>query len=228
MTLALLRETGGWIAVDKPAGLATIPARGEDPASSAWRRLERERGERLWVVHRLDRDTSGVLLFARTAAVHRSLSTAFASGGVRKTYLAFVRGEPAAASGSIDVALHAARKGKMRPAAGNEPGSLAATTGFRAVSVWRTPLGPVSLLEVSPRTGRQHQIRVHLRFAGVPLLVDPLYGRAADRPDAAWIDRLTLHASRLTFDDPETSATAVVEAPLPPDLRALRERLAAF
>lgn len=232
MTARLLHEAGGWIAVDKPPGVATVPARGEDAGASLWRACERERGERLWAVHRLDRDTSGVVLFARRASVHRSLSGAFASGSVRKTYLAFVRGVPTAAAGTIRAPLHPARKGKMRPAVDGEPGALAAATDTRLVATWETPFGAVSLVEAFPRTGRQHQIRVHLRFAGVPLLVDPLYARTAAWPPASpagvpapRIARLTLHAWRVELDDPETGSATRVESALPPDLAALRSSL---
>ena len=225
MDARTLFETPSLIAVDKPAGVVVVPARGEDPAASLWRVLEGRRGERLWVVHRIDRDTSGVILFARDAGAHRALSLAWAGGAVRKTYLALVRGGLPAGQGEVDVALHAARKGRMRPAAPGEAGALPSRTAWRVVRRWDIPGGSVALVEARPFTGRHHQIRVHMRFLGAPLLVDPVYGRAASvraadlgRSGQAACGRLTLHAARIEFPDPDTGATISVEAPLAADL----------
>ena len=218
----ILVEAPGWLAVDKPPGVTVIPARAEDPGHSLWRTLERARGERLWVVHRIDRGTSGVALFARDAATHRALSTAFEARAVRKGYLALTRGIPAPLSGTIDLALHPARKGKTRPAAPGEAGALIAATDYVVFRRWETPEGPVALVELFPRTGRQHQIRVHLRAIGAPLLVDPLYGSP---PPLLGLERLALHAATITFPDPATGAEVTVEAPLAPDLQAVVERL---
>ena len=231
--MRILRETPAWLAVDKPPGLVVVPARGEEPGASLWRTLERARGERLWVVHRLDRDTSGVLLFARRAAAHRALSMAFEQRAVRKTYLAFTRGAPPAEAGVIDAPLHPARRGKMRPAAPGEAGALAAETAYRVLRRWQPPLGEVTLVEAQPRTGRHHQIRVHLRSVSAPLLVDPSYGRVdhvtaavlGQAGDQIILARLSLHASRLVFPDPETGEAVTVDAPLPADLQALIQTL---
>ena len=122
--IPVLAEGDGWIAVDKPAGMVVVPAPGV--ATSLWRNLEEERSERLWVVHRIDRGTSGIVVFARNADAHRTLSMAFEHGEVRKTYLAFVGGTPP--DGPIDAPLHNARRGRMRPAKDREPGSLDART----------------------------------------------------------------------------------------------------
>jgi RluA family pseudouridine synthase len=218
----VLVESPGWLAVDKPPGVTVIPARAEDPAHSLWRTLERARGERLWVVHRIDRGTSGLVLFARDAATHRAFSSAFEERAVRKGYLALTRGIPVPLSGTIDIALHPARKGKMRPAAPGEAGALIAATDYVVFRRWETPEGPVALVELFPRTGRQHQIRVHLRAIGAPLLVDPLYG---SRPPILGLERLALHAATVSFPDPATGAEVTLEAPLAPDLQAVVERL---
>src|SRR5262245_55963337 len=125
MPLPLLEERPGWLAVNKPAGMLVIPGRsGEEP--SLWRQLEAERSERLFVVHRLDRDTSGVLLLARTAVAHRELSMAFEAGRIEKRYLALVRGRWEREE-RVDVALVSARKGRMRAARPGEAGKLAET-----------------------------------------------------------------------------------------------------
>jgi RluA family pseudouridine synthase len=202
---AVVAETDGWIAVDKPAGLPTVPA--PTSAMSLWRTLEAERGERLWVVHRIDRGTSGLVVFAKNAESHRELSMAFERGEVRKTYLAFVRGTPP--DGPIDAALHTARRGRMRPATPNEPGAVDARTDISVRQTW----DEISLLDARPKTGRHHQIRVHLKLIGTPLLSDPIYGGTVNELPP-W--RLTLHASGLVIDGAEVSS------PLPDDLASLR------
>ena len=121
----MLWRSAELVAIDKPPGTVVVPGRNEDPSTCVRRTLEAAWGEPLWVIHRLDRDTSGVLLLARSAAAHRALSMAFERHEVRKWYLALTRRGPEHASGTIGTALHHARKGKMRPAAPGEPGALA-------------------------------------------------------------------------------------------------------
>jgi tRNA pseudouridine32 synthase / 23S rRNA pseudouridine746 synthase len=232
MKCPVLYEDRDVLAVAKPAGVVVIPARNEDASTSLRRLLEASRGEALWVVHRIDRDTSGVVLFARTAEAHRALSVAFERRDVEKTYLALTRGALSPSEGSIDYALHAARKGKMRPAHKGEPESLDAHTRYRVRTTWPTRSGTVSLVELSPRTGRQHQLRVHLRAKEAPLLVDPLYGRA-ERVTArelgfdhdATLDRLSLHAASLDVPRPSGEGRLKIDAPLADDLSAM---IAAF
>jgi len=221
VTIPVLFESPCWIAVDKPAGVTVVPARGEDPGASLRHRVERERGEPLFVVHRLDRGTSGLVLFARNAASHRALSLAFEEGRVEKVYLALTRGIPSPAEGTIDRPLHRARRGRMRPAVPGESGALEASTTYRVLRAMETPDGPVALVELRPRTGRQHQIRVHLRSIGTPLLADPVYGGEGPPPPGC---RLTLHAASLGFADPETGERCALCSPLPDDLAALVAR----
>jgi tRNA pseudouridine32 synthase/23S rRNA pseudouridine746 synthase len=220
----VLFEDDDLVVVDKPPGLATIPARNEPPEASLRRRLEAARGEPLWVVHRLDRETSGVVVFARNAAAHRALSLAFEARRVDKVYAAFVHGVPAATR--IEVPLHAARKGKMRPARPGEAGAQAAITEVAVLRTWRRDGATVSRIEARPRTGRQHQIRVHLRAAGAPLVGDPLYTpRAlATAAGALPIARLALHAASLEIGIDGAPPRRFV-APLPADLAALAAHL---
>jgi tRNA pseudouridine32 synthase/23S rRNA pseudouridine746 synthase len=218
--LAVLHEDAALVAVSKPAGIPVIPARGEPAGECLHRRLERQLRARLWVVHRIDRDASGVVAFARTAEAHRALSLAFERRRVGKAYQAFVAGALPDA-GRLDVALHAARRGKMRPALPGEPGRREAVTEYAVERRWEKDGLAVALVEARPLSGRQHQIRVHLRAAGAPILVDPLYGRGGPAAfQAAPCRRLALHARRLVLPGP--SGALAIEAPLAEDLARLR------
>lgn len=232
MLAPTLYEDDDILAVAKPAGMVVVPGRDEAPEMCLRQRLEQARREALWVVHRLDRDTSGVVLFARNAEAHRHLSMAFEHRRVDKTYVALTRGVPSPRDGVIEAALHTARKGKMRPALPGEPDALEASTAYAVKDAWATALGAVAYVEVKPRTGRQHQVRVHLRSIGSPLLVDPLYGRS-DAVDGhalgvsptVSVSRLTLHAAAIEVPRPRESGRLRVEAPLADDLTALIDAL---
>ncbi|HXY39921.1 MAG TPA: RluA family pseudouridine synthase [Vicinamibacteria bacterium] len=223
MPLALLHEDEAVVAVDKPSGLPVIAARGEPPEGCLQKQLERQLGQRLFVVHRIDRDASGVVLFAREAQAHRALSLSFEHRQVSKTYHAFVSGLLSPARGRLEVPLHAARKGKTRPARPGERGQQGATTDYATLRVWHLGGEPVSLLEAHPLTGRHHQLRVHLRSAEAPILFDPLYGRGRTPPALADAPcgRLALHALRLELPAPSGQGRLLVEAPLAADLEAL-------
>ncbi len=217
------------LAVDKPAGRLVIPGRsGDEP--SLREELEAVHG-RLWVVHRLDRGTSGVLLFARTAEAHRTLNLAFDRGAPRKRYLALVRGAPPAEQ-RIDVAIAPARRGRMRPARPGDPRGKPSATVVRLLEAFPARPwaggGPLALVEALPETGRTHQIRVHLADAGFPLAVDPDYGdeEPLRGPDArTLLARTPLHAARLELEHPATGTSLAIEAPLPADLLEALEAL---
>ncbi len=214
-------------AADKPPRLTVVPAAG-DPGRDCLRfRLESQLGAKLWVVHRLDRDTSGIVLFARDAETHRALGAAFEARRVHKTYLAFTSGAPPDREGLIDTPLHPARRGKARPARPREAGASSALTGYAVKRRWHRGAERVALVEARPETGRHHQVRVHLRSIGAPVLFDPLYGGGpAGRLLGAPANRLALHASRLAVpgagpaDEP-----LVLESPLPGDLASLLQWL---
>jgi tRNA pseudouridine32 synthase/23S rRNA pseudouridine746 synthase len=221
--IVVLHDDGSLVAVTKPPGEPVIAARGEPPAACLQKRLERQLGRRLFVVHRIDRDASGVVLFALDAETHRAASLAFEHRRVEKAYLAFVAGALEPPDGRLEVPLHPARKGKTRPAQPGEPGSQPAVTDYTTRQRWRLGDVTVSLVEARPHTGRHHQIRVHLRSAGAPILFDPLYGRGrmpeglAGAPCA----RLALHAERLELPSPTGEGRLSIAAPLAPDLEAL-------
>jgi len=221
--IPVLHQDAALLAVDKPAGRLVIPGRGRDEPSLV-EELSAALG-RLWVVHRLDRGTSGVLVFARTAAAHRALNLAFDRGEPRKRYLALVRGAPPAEL-RVEVAIAPARRGRMRPARPGDPRGKPSATAFRLVEAFparRWSGGPLALVEALPETGRTHQIRVHLAEAGIPLAVDPDYGDPGPLrgPDGGTLlERTPLHALRLELVHPTTGAPLTLRAPLPRDIEA--------
>lgn len=216
MDAPLLYEDADLIAVAKPAGALVIPGRTADAPPALRQQLEAARAAPLWVVHRIDQDTSGVVVFAKTAAAHRALCAAFEARTVRKTYVALAFGD-LPGERTIALPLTDARRGKARPAAPGEPGKPA-RTDVTAQRRWRLPAGAVTLVEARPLTGRHHQIRVHLRALEAPIVGDPLYGKRTLRGAFAGAPplRLALHAARLALPD-----RPPIDAPLPDDLRAL-------
>ena len=221
--LTLLAETRGWVAIDKPPGQLVVPGRATEGSAAAptlRQQLEEQLGHPLWVVHRLDRDTSGVLLFAKDAPTHRALSMAFEAGGVEKRYLLLAQGRWEQET-TVDVALTEGRKGKMRPVAPGEAGKPA-RTHFAP----RERFPDATWVEARPETGRTHQIRVHARSAGHPLLVDPQYGNKLPLSvGTARLSRTPLHAASLLVPALEGLPAQSVEAPLPLDLQAVLDAL---
>ncbi len=218
--LQLLFHDEALLAVQKPPGRIVIPGRG---AAEVTLLEEAQAGHgRLWVVHRLDRGTSGVLLFARSAEAHRAVNLAFDRQEVRKRYVAFVRGALPDAL-RVEAALAPGRKGRVRVAAPGDPRAKAAATRLRVLERFARP-EVEALVEAEPETGRTHQIRVHLAHAGAPLAIDPDYGTPGPiRADggAILLERTPLHAARLALRHPATGAELVIEAPLPEDLARL-------
>ena len=182
------------LALVKPSGLLSQPGLGPELADSLISRAQ-ERWPEVRLVHRIDRDTSGLILLARDATTHRVLSAAFAERRVRKTYLAMVQGLPADRGGIIDQPL--ARIATRPPLYGVVPLESGGKSAFTRWRVLRRFVGS-SLLLLQPRTGRSHQLRVHLAALGHPVLGDPLYGK----PAAA--QRLQLHAAGLQLLHPAT------------------------
>ncbi len=204
---AVLLENEDLLVIDKPAGRDVIPSR--DPRAPACLRDEWSalRG-RVWVVHRLDRDTSGVLVFAKNPAAHRRWNAAFVNRRVQKSYLAIVRGELPLV-GAVVQPLREFGSGRM----GVDPRGKPSDTRYAVLSAGNG----ARVLTVTPVTGRRHQIRAHMAFAGAPVDGDPLYG-PAPRPIGG-APRLMLHAWRLSLPG-EPAFPPAVEAPWP---RALRD-----
>lgn len=222
----VLHEGAGLLVVAKPAGVLVIPGRGEGEPSLR-EQLEAQLRRKVFVVHRLDRDTSGVLVFALDAERHRALSVAFEGGQVRKRYMALVEGRVEAPQ-LVDAALVPARKGRMRVARPGEQGKPSRTR-VRPVETFAR----ASLVEAEPLTGRTHQIRVHLLSLGHPLLVDHQYGREepltarelGGEGDAVVLARTPLHAARLEWPALPGVEARAVEAPLAEDMARALELL---
>lgn len=186
------------VVVDKPSGTPSVPARtpADPPCVAA---LLREEYGVLEAVHRLDRDTSGVLVLARTAAARSSLGVAFQNRGVCKRYEALVSGSPSTSAGEIHLPLAADPLRPPRHRVDPINGRIAITR-WRLVCGGEHPAGRRSLLALEPLTGRSHQLRVHLAWLGLPIVGDMLYGPAM--PGSASV-RLALHARWLRFPHPE-------------------------
>ncbi|MGA9119558.1 MAG: RNA pseudouridine synthase [Bacteroidota bacterium] len=199
----ILFENDSYLAVDKPEGISCIPERNRE-APSLVKSLERERGTRLFVVHRLDKEASGVLVFAKTADAHHVLNDLFAERKVSKNYLLLAHGTIEEDSGIIEVPLREFGSGRM--GVDREQGK-ASLTEFRVVS----RLELASLVEARPRTGRRHQLRVHFYTRGNAIVGDLRYG---DRLLQNRFERLMLHATHVTFQVPGGSLIRI-ESPVP-------------
>lgn len=211
-SIETLFENEAILSVNKPEGIASIPER-DLSIPSVRRVLEEQRGAGLFVVHRLDKEVSGVLLFAKTASAHRELSLAFEQRRIDKRYLAVVHGRVEEDELVIDAPLREYGSGRM----GVDPRGKASLT--RVAVLARAP--STTLVEVRPETGRRHQIRAHLYSEGHALVGDTRYG-AAPGPDE---DRLMLHAFRLGLPSLSFSAPPAVEAPLGETFRQQLSRL---
>jgi 23S rRNA pseudouridine1911/1915/1917 synthase len=210
------------LVVDKPAGVVVHPARGHHSGTLsqalAGVAAGGEDAARAGIVHRLDRDTSGLLVVARSEAVHRALRNALQARAITREYLALVEGRPPARTGTIDAPVGRDRRVRTRMSTDtDEP--RAAITHFEIDRA----LPRTTLLRVRLETGRTHQIRAHLRAIDHPVVGDPEYGTAG----RLGLERQFLHAARLAFDHPVTGARVDVGSPLPDDLRAALERAAA-
>ncbi len=233
MNLDVLYEDENLIAVNKPAGLLVTPDRW-NPSIPTIQDMIREYIRRqvggghpnIRVVHRLDKDTSGVTILAKNVKTQTYLSRQFEKGEVNKTYYALVKGVMSKDEGIVNFSLLESSK---------KPGTMTVNAkGKQSISVYKVleRFKNSTLVEVNPLTGRTHQVRVHLMAIGHPLLFDPVYGDAnpiylsqlkknykeKEGKEKPFLSRLTLHAFRLSFREPAEGKTLVLEAPLPDDL----------
>ena len=230
--LSILYEDAALLVIDKPAGLVVHPAAGHAAGTLVNALLHHCRDLsgiggvlRPGIVHRLDKETSGLLVVAKSDAAHQGLAAQFKRHEVKKTYQALVYGEPRAEGGRIEAAVgrHPSDRKKM---------STQSRRGRSAVTVWRVRerYGVAALLDVDIETGRTHQIRVHLTDLGHPVVGDRVYGGAGRirtvgdpvaRARMKAMDRQALHAWRLAFSHPVTGERMQFTAPLPADMAGL-------
>ncbi len=243
--LSILYEDEHLIAIDKPPGLVVHPAPGHASGTLVNALLHHVRdlagiggALRPGIVHRLDRDTSGVLLVAKTDLAHRLLSRQMRRRTLRKEYLALVAGVPRVRKGEVSLAIGRDPRDRkkmkaFRAPAGAPAGAREARTLYEIQREWFA-LG-LTLLRCRLVTGRTHQIRVHLSASGLPIVGDSVYGRARYPRirDAALRKRLTdfprqaLHAERVSFRHPATQEPVEIVAPLPADMKGLLEEIEA-
>ncbi|GAB5521486.1 MAG: bifunctional tRNA pseudouridine(32) synthase/23S rRNA pseudouridine(746) synthase RluA [Rhodothermales bacterium] len=201
--LSILFEDADVVVIDKPLGIATIPERQAD-APNVRHRLEAKRNETLFVVHRLDKPVSGVLVFARHTEAHRHLNRQFAQRHAQKTYVAVVEGHMTPATGLINAPIRAYGSGRMGvDVAKGKPSRTRFAVEKHDHNYTR--------LRLHPETGRRHQLRVHCYHLGHPILGDPRYGDPAQQ---AAYPRLFLHAHQLTLTLPSGALTTFT-SPVP-------------
>jgi 23S rRNA pseudouridine1911/1915/1917 synthase len=217
-------EDDDLLVVDKPSGLVVHGAPGLREATLvdalAPRPLAGRGGQdRPGIVHRLDRDVSGLLVVAKTDTAHEGLVDAMAQRKIKRNYVAAVAGVPGTDRGTIDapVGRHTRHRTRMTVLASGKP----AVTHFRVAE----RLGPATLLDVELETGRTHQIRTHLEAIGLPILGDEVYGADLTLARRVGLSRPFLHAARLRFTHPVTGREMSFEAPLPPDLARVLDDL---
>jgi 23S rRNA pseudouridine1911/1915/1917 synthase len=222
LPLKIIYEDNNVVVIDQEQGMAVHPGAGLRSGTLAnallFRMgLEKTASLRPGIVHRLDKDTSGVLIAAYNDAALAFLAAQFKERTVKKSYLALVRGRPPSEQGGIETFL-------IRDPANRKTFTVSESRGKRALTAYRLlrSWDDYALLLLRPRTGRTHQLRVHLKHLGCPILGDPLYGKSDKRfPQAS----LMLHAKRLVIRLPPDGTLMDFAAPLPPRFRALIRRL---
>ncbi len=231
--LSILFEDSHLLVLDKPSGLVVHPAAGHQDSTLVNALLFRSKewagpADRPGLVHRLDKDTSGVLVIAKTEEAMAKLGKAMKERTIEKEYLAVVYGRPAVTKGKIDLAIRRDPRDRKRMAASKNEGR-ASTTFFEILSESSGPRAGLSLLKCRLLTGRTHQIRVHLKAIHLPVVGDAVYGAArwkglrddSLREACRGFPRQALHSWRLSFAHPATGEPLVFVAPVPEDLGRL-------
>lgn len=231
----ILMDDPYFLIVDKSSGIPVIAERNSNPVPGLFDRLVAEHGENLRLVHRIDKQTSGLVIIAKSLEVQQYFSELFMKREIDKYYLAFVEGTLQNEDwAEIDEPIF------IKP---NATTASVHKKGRKAVTLYRVleSFGASTLIECKLITGRTHQIRVHMEYVGYPLLVDRLYGRREEfflsdikkrryrikdgELELPLISRLTLHASRVVFKHPEKGQLIDIESPMPKDLNALLNQL---
>lgn len=229
----IISQTEDYIAISKPSGMLTLPDRHDLELASLRGWMQHHYGQ-VWVIHRLDKDTSGLILFARNEEAHKYYNKLFESREVKKTYLGIVEGKPKHEAGIIEapIAEHPAKNGTMVVfKKGKE-----SRTDYTLSKTWNN----YSLLEFDLHTGRTHQIRVHCKHIGNPIACDPFYGDPKpillssmkkkyklsknEEQETPILSRLALHSFSLSFVN-QQGQPITLEAPLPKDMRAFMQQL---
>ena len=232
--VAILHEDEDLVIVNKPAKYLSIPDRHDETKPNVLGFLNNKYGK-VFTVHRLDKETSGILCFAKNAEAHKALSKQFQERTVEKIYYALVDGILTPTEGEINqgIAPHPGKPGKMMV---SNKGKKSLTT-YKVTEQFRN----FALVEANIKTGRTHQIRVHFEAIGFPLAIDALYGTRTefllsevklkkyklgkDQEERPLMSRTTLHAYRLEIDQPTTQKRLIIEAPLPKDFAAIVKQL---
>ncbi len=223
----VLFEDDSLLVINKPSGWIVNKARTakSQPIIQEWIRknfqfpISNFPRLRSGIVHRLDKETSGVLLVAKTRQAFTNLQQQFKSRKIKKTYIALVHGKIEPKGGIISVPL--GRLPWNRKRFGVLPGGRKAETSYRVIKYYKCQESFFSLLKLFPKTGRTHQIRVHLKYLGHPIVGDEFYaGRKTARLDREWCPRLFLHASQISFTHPLTKKQITFKSPLPSRLKA--------
>ncbi len=233
MGLVIAFEDEHLIVVDKPAGMVVHPAAGNFDGTMVNALLHHCAGQlsgiggvaRPGIVHRIDKDTSGLIVAAKHDRAHEGLAKQFAAHSIERRYIAIATGRPMPVSGTVDAALGRSNTNRKKMAV------VAADRGKRAVTHYRMiePLQHASLIECRLQTGRTHQVRVHMAHIGHPLVGDPVYGRARKPLSEILKDRnftrQALHAAHLGFIHPVTGNSIALDSEIPADMRELIDEL---
>ncbi|MDR3113641.1 MAG: RluA family pseudouridine synthase [Endomicrobium sp.] len=227
----IIYQDGNIIAVNKPSGILVIPDQHTDDSKTVVGILKKQLGQKVWVVHRIDRDTTGVLVFAKNAAAHRNLSMQFENSQVSKKYIALLSGVLENDEGTIDKPILISDRQVSIDPSGKE-----SRTDYKVLERFKS----YTLVEALPKTGRRHQIRIHFWSIGHPLAIDAQYGTSTPlllsslkrsykvkngQPEKPLIDRLTLHAASLTLLLPDSAGKKSFEAALPKDFEVALKQL---
>jgi len=230
---SIIFENDDFIAVNKEPGMLTIPDRHDDTQMSLYKILNQQYGK-IFIVHRLDRDTSGLILFAKNESTHKYLSQLFEQRNIEKKYLGIVRGSMPDKKGTVNepIAEHPLKKGVMTISKKGKP----SLTNYEVLEDY----GIYSLIQFEIQSGRTHQIRVHTKSLGHPIICDSVYGDGKeillssfkkkyklsqhDLEERPIISRLALHSHSLKFTDIHQK-DLFIEAPLPKDMKALLQQL---
>ncbi|MEP6594315.1 MAG: RluA family pseudouridine synthase [Ginsengibacter sp.] len=230
--LEIIFENDQFVAVNKPPGMLTIPDRHDETLISLYKLLE-TKYKKIYIVHRVDRETSGIILFAKDESTHKYLSGLFEQRNIQKFYLGIVRGSLQNKNGIIEerIAEHPVNKGMMVI---NKKGK-ASKTEYEVIEDY----GLYSLIKFQIYSGRTHQIRVHMKYIGHPIVCDEIYGNSEpvllssfkkkyklsqDEEERPILNRLALHSYQLLFMD-DLSMQYNLKAELPKDMRALLQQL---